>query len=123
MPSKLTTLITLTVFMYAAGYWLHRSGSPYGTLPLTVHKLLALGAMGLAGTMIFTAYKGVGLQGFDLFLWAGTALLLLVLIGTGGALSAMEKAPDWVRTVHRVLPYLATALAGFSVAEALERIQ
>lgn len=121
MPSKLITLVFFAAVVFLTGYWLHRSGSPYGTAALTMHKLLALAAIGLAGTIVFTAYKGFGMQGNDLFLWACTIILLLIVIATGGMISAMESIPNWLIYVHRLLPYLATSVAAISVYQAISR--
>ena len=123
MPSKLTTLIVLTVIVFLTGYWLHRSGSPYGTATLTIHKLLALAAIGLAGTIVFTAYKGFGMQGSDLMLWGSTIILLLIVIVTGGVVSAIESAPAWLIHIHRLLPYFATTVAAISVYQALDILE
>lgn len=96
----------LFVVIFVSGYWLSRSGKPYGTLLLTIHKLIAVGAfVFLVITMVRSGRAGaLGTAGWV----AGgvTGVLFLSLIATGGLLSSDLETPAVVSTLHKIAPYL-----------------
>ena len=57
-PSKIghhrAVLLLITL---ASGFWLSRSGKPYSTGIMTLHKLLALAASIFAGISVFNGFK------------------------------------------------------------------
>jgi hypothetical protein len=91
-----------------SGYWLSRSGKPYGTLVFTIHKLVAVAAVVLLGVTVRRMHQAVALGTIDLLATIVTGLFFLGTIVTGSLLSIpLDKAmPAIVHTLHRVTPYL-----------------
>lgn len=114
-----TTILTITfllfMFMFISGYWLSRSGKPYSSLKITLHKLIGL------GTGIFLVYYVVSLFQVDQLNTAGiiavsvTILLFLGLVASGGWLSTEISLPAELSVVHKLFPYLAFASSTLSV--------
>jgi hypothetical protein len=91
-----------------SGYWLSRSGKPYGTLVFTIHKLVAVAAVVLLGVTVRRMHQAVALGTIDLLATIVTGLFFLGTIVTGSLLSIpLDKAmPAIEHTLHRVTPYL-----------------
>jgi steroid 5-alpha reductase family enzyme len=104
------------VLEFVTGFWLARSGKPYGTALLTVHKLTAVGMLVV---LVVTASRASKAAPLGAGVWLGVALAIVAfvaLIGSGGALSAMASPPPAVSLLHKVAPYvtvLLTAVAFF----------
>lgn len=98
----LTSLFFLVILV--SGFRLHRAGKPYGTLLLTLHKLVALGALVYLILNILHVTP-ISMPAMVVGLLAGFFFVLL--IASGGWISAAKQAPEAVLVVHKVLPYLA----------------
>ena len=108
MGSKILTITFLFLLLiFISGYWLSRSGKPYSSPKITLHKLIGL------GTGIFLAYYVVSLNQIDqlnmvsIIAVSVTILLFLGLIASGGWLSAEKSLPSKLSSVHKLFPYLA----------------
>ena len=94
------------------GYGLSRAGRPYGALLLNAHKLVGL------AMLVFIVWRSIALHraaalASGLWIVASlAALALVVLLGTGGVLSAAASPPAVVRWLHKVVPYVAVVLSG-----------
>lgn len=105
-------LVVLLVVTFALGYWLRVEGRPHGMLLLTVHKLVALGALGLIGWFVYHQ-QGTGLPVTTLVAVVVGAVVFVATIVTGGLVSLEQPPVEWVAVAHRVLPYVtAVASAG-----------
>jgi len=94
--------------IFVSGYVLRRTGRPYGSLLLNVHKLLSVALLAFVIWRVVAdagPVKPVAIAAISL-----SMLSLCTLIGTGGALSAMSSPPAIVRRLHRALPYIAVVL-------------
>ncbi|MCF7825408.1 MAG: hypothetical protein K9M55_03650 [Candidatus Marinimicrobia bacterium] len=112
---KTILLLVLTVIVFLSGYWLHRAGSPYGTFVLAIHKLVALVAIVIIGSLLVAAQRRIGLSGGDAYVVAAAVVLLIAAMASGGFISAMETAPKWVLVFHRIIPYFSAIAAGACV--------
>lgn len=103
--------ISLTAFavIFATGFILHNRQRPYSTLLLTVHKLIALGTVILAG---YSAWQSGFRTGMNLILLAGTAIAALLLIISGGLISGMKEPPAILKWIHLILPWPVLAATG-----------
>jgi hypothetical protein len=106
----LTVLLVLVIFI--SGYRLSRRGKPYGTLLLTIHKLIPLGMLIYLGIAV-NRMKPLTTPAVALSFTAGFFYLLL--IASGGVISATKEAPAWVKLAHKVLPYLAALTTGIAL--------
>lgn len=94
------------LFIIVSGLWLSRSGKPYSTLILTVHKLIGLGAgifliMTVYRTQQKNSFSSVGIIAISI-----TVLVFIGLVVTGGLISTEKEMPGFVEKIHTYLPYL-----------------
>jgi hypothetical protein len=97
------------VVLLGAGYWLSRAGRPYGQIQLAIHKLIGVGLLVFVIWSAVAENRVAALAPTAWLVVSLAALSLVVLIGTGGALSATASVPAVVRWLHRVVPYVAIA--------------
>lgn len=90
--------------MFVSGILLWRSGKPYSTALITIHKLVGIGAGVWLGVMV---YRAAPLGPVAIAAIAVTVLLFLILVATGGLLSIDRPMPIVVRRLHQVVPVLA----------------
>ena len=96
----------LFVVIFVSGYWLSRSGKPYGTLVLTVHKLVAVGVFVFLVITMIRSGRADGLEAAEGVAGGVTGMLFISLIATGGLLSSDLEMPAVVSTLHKIAPYL-----------------
>jgi hypothetical protein len=92
------------------GFFLARTTPPYGTALLTVHKLIAVGVVVFVALRARQVHTASGLGAIAWTVLVTGAVAFLTMIGTGGALSAMDNPPSAVAAIHKIVPYLAVAL-------------
>lgn len=115
MLVKTGFLAVAGMIVFLSGFWLHRTGSPYGVFVLAIHKLVALLALVFIGSLVISTQKAMGLSSSELWIIASALVLLIVTFGSGGIVSAKDSVPQWVVYLHRVVPYFSTALTSYSV--------
>jgi hypothetical protein len=103
MPGLIFLTILLFLVIFLSGYRLSRSGKPYGTLLLTIHKLISVGALVY---LAITVFKTESLSTSALMVSILAGLSFLLLVASGGVISAAKEPPAWVKLAHKVLPYL-----------------
>ena len=94
------------LFIFIFGYWLSRSGKPYGVLVFTIHKLIALGAAIFLARTIYKAHQVTPLGPVQITAIAIISLCFLVMMITGGLLSIDKTMPESVHKLHQITPYL-----------------
>jgi hypothetical protein len=106
--NHLRLLYTAVFFLliFTTGFWLSRSGRPYGVLLLTVHKLLSVAAVIFLTVIITRINRSAGLGSLGLIAAVVTGLLFLGTIATGGLLSMTKPMPDLVHHLHQITPFL-----------------
>ena len=105
----------LMLLTLASGLWLSKSGRPYSTGIMTVHKLIALATCVFAGITLVTLIKTGDPQTLIIGLIILAGLRAVALFATG-AMMSIEKTlrPAW-RMIHRVAPFLLTGSAAASI--------
>ena len=96
--------------IFISGFVLHKRSKQYPTLLLTVHKLVALGILIYSGWQI---HLTGGIQGLNLPLLISGSILFVVLIASGGFLSAKKPTSIYLIRVHQIVPWLALAVWGW----------
>ena len=95
------------LFIVLTGVWLNRSDFPYGTLVLTVHKLLSLAVLIFYIRHVYLINKIHSLTGILLVAIAATIVFLVAAIITGGLASTEKWSTRLVLLLHRLFPILA----------------
>ena len=108
LTSRIVATGVLVVFVFLSGFWLYRSGRPINTIILTVHKLIALGALALIGVTIYQINQVTALNAALWIAVVVTGVLFVVTIITGGLLS-LEQPVMAVSIVHKIGPFLTVA--------------
>lgn len=109
MTPKIVITAILFVLIFITGFWVTRGGHPPQTLSLTVHKLLAVGAV-VYLVMLLLRFSRISPFGTGLFVFClGVGFLLLVTIATGGIISTPKTPPEIIQRIHHLLPYLVIA--------------
>jgi len=98
--------------LLGTGYGLRRRGKPYGSILLSAHKLVSVAGLAYVIWSAIAASKVAALTSVAWSLTSLTALSLVILIGTGGVLSALASPPRAIRWLHKVVPYVSILLAG-----------
>jgi hypothetical protein len=115
MFSKLIGAGALFLLVFLSGFWLARAGKPYSQVIFTIHKLVALAAVVILGTLIARINQFAPIQAVQWLAIAATALCLVALFVTGGLLSLDKAAPEFVIKLHQILPYLAVISIGVDI--------
>jgi hypothetical protein len=84
------------------GFWLSLAGKPYNGLLFNLHKLIALGAVILAGMQVYKLTKGLSPQGWLAALIIVAVVCAVALFFSGAMLSAGKLAPAWMLGIHRI---------------------
>jgi hypothetical protein len=94
------------LLIFLAGFWLSRSGKPYGGLMLNVHKLVSVGVVVLLVITIRRASQAAALGAMELTAVVLTGLFFLGTVACGGLLAIGKPLPAIVHRLHQVTPYL-----------------
>jgi hypothetical protein len=115
MATKLITVGLLFILIFISGFWLGRTGKPYSTLVITIHKLIGV-ATGVF--LVLTAYqvhRANPLSVAGISATVVTVLFFLGLIVSGSLLSAERIFPEFITMIHKVSPYLAAISAAVTI--------
>lgn len=83
------------------GVILHKNGNPYNNLLLTIHKLISVAFIVFVSFIIINYLKNNEISGLFLISIIITALASVILLASGGLISA-EKFQEPMKIVHRV---------------------
>ncbi len=95
----------LFILVFVSGFWLANSARPINTIVLTIHKLIALGALILIGVMIYQVNQVAPLSSATIVATVITGVFFVVTIIVGGLLS-LEQPVTAVSIIHKVGPFL-----------------
>jgi hypothetical protein len=109
------TSALLLVITFVSGFGLRRAGRPRKTGSLTLHKLIALGAIILIALIVRMLGGAAGTDAVITGTVVLTGALYLVAIASGGWLSTTRPAPAAVAAVHMAAPPLAVLLTVVTV--------
>ena len=94
--------------MFLSGFWLNRTGKPYGTLIFTVHKAIGLGMGILLFIMVKQANQFTPLSPFEITVVVVSIIFFIATVTTGSLLSipVSKPIPEIVSTSNKIFPYL-----------------
>jgi hypothetical protein len=118
MQSKLVSAGLFFLFILLSGFWLSRTGRPYSTLIVTIHKLIGLAAGVFLAMTVYRVYKAASLSQMGIIAIVVTVLFFIGLVATGSLLSTNNTMPGYVTVIHKVFPYptvLSTGLTLFLI--------
>jgi hypothetical protein len=101
---RIIGLGVLFTIVFLSGFRLYRSGRPINTVVLTLHKLIALGALILIGVTIHQVNQVTALSSAAWIATALTGVLFITTIITGGLLSLAQPVTT-VAIVHKIGPF------------------
>ncbi len=103
----ITAVLFIIIFVF--GYVLTHLGKPYNTIILTIHKLVALGAVVYLGIIAYQLHKSAPFTAIQIALLVLTGVFLIGLFVTGALLSVDKSMPTFVKLIHHIAPYLMLA--------------
>ncbi len=95
----------LLLVVFATGFVLHRTGSPYSVGLLAAHKLLAVAGAVILGYFVFRALQEGPLAGGTWASLLATALFFFTAVATGGIMSTDKPQLPVISTLHKVAPW------------------
>ena len=96
------------IIMFLSGFWLNRTGKPYGTLVFAAHKLIGVGL----GIFLYITVKQLHptspLSVTEIILIALIVLSFIGTVTTGSLLSlpVSKPMPEIVSTMNKIFPYI-----------------
>jgi len=117
ISTKLIAAGILFLLTLISGAIVSHSGRPLSIGLVTVHKLIAVGGMVLAGMAVNQLYKTAdGKLLIELSVIVLSGILFLALIATGALLTREEmQLPEFVLKIHQAAPLLALASSTASI--------
>jgi hypothetical protein len=121
LNQRIIILIIGYALIFLSGYWLSHAVKPYGSIILTLHKLISLAAAVLLVLIVVKIHGTVPLLWTEWLAWGITALFFIVTVISGGLISAMKQAPVIVTLAHRIAPFLTVLGTAASIYLVLSR--
>ena len=111
------------IIMFLSGFWLNRTGKPYGTLIFAIHKLIGVGIGVLLFVMIKQIHQTASLTSTEVIAVTITVLFFLATVTTGSLLSVpiSKPMPDIVSTLNKIFPYFTVLSTGIMLYLLLNR--
>lgn len=105
------------LIMFLSGFWLNRTGKPYGTLVFTIHKLIGVGIAIWLFVTVRQIHQTMPLNTFEIAAILVAALFFIATVITGSLLSLplSRPMPDIVSRLNKVLPYFTLLSAAVTI--------
>jgi hypothetical protein len=107
-PLRIAGTVLFFLFIILSGFWLAKSGKPFNTGIMTIHKLISIGAVVFLAITIYQMSKASRLSTVDIVAVVVTGVLFLITIITGGLVSALKTTPTAILRTHQITPWLTT---------------
>ena len=112
---KIIIAILIAIVIFISGVWLHKSGKPYNTLVLTVHKLISFGIFVYSVILCYQLNNAEMLASVELGLFLAMLIVFLSAIVSGAFLSTGNQIPSFVQITHRVSSIASLVFAGILI--------
>ena len=107
IDSRILIIALLYIVKFLFGFWLFRTGKPYNTLILTIHKLVSLATLVYIVVIANRVRLDIGLTELETIVVIVTILLFLTSIATGGMLNIDKPATAILSLLHKLTPVLS----------------
>jgi hypothetical protein len=113
--------VALYLLIFASGFWLTRSGKPYNTIVLTIHKLISVVAVVFLVVTMVQVNKAARLNAGELAASIVTGLFFVGTFTTGALLTGDKPMPAVVLWLHRITPFLTVLASAVTLFLSLGR--
>ncbi len=113
LESKLIVSGILILLMIITGILLTRSGKPYGTGLVTLHKLFSIAAL-VVVILAFVQQMKAAPNPLWTYLAILAGVLFIAAIASGAFLTAEKTMPGWVSLVHKLSTPAIILVIGFT---------
>jgi len=96
------------LFIFLSGFWLSRSGKPYGAILFNVHKLIAVAAFVYLFITVRQVQQVTPLSTVEIAVSMIAGLLFICTVVSGGLVSIDRPMPAGIGLLHKLLPYFTT---------------
>ena len=93
------------LFIFLSGFWLSRTGKPYGTIIFTIHKLVGLAAGVFLVMTVYRIHQVAPLGPVEIIAIVVTVLFFAGTVTAGGLLSIDKPMPAAISMMHKLFPY------------------
>ena len=115
LSSEFLTTGGAFIIIFIFGFWLSRTGKPYSSALLNIHKLIGLGVGIYLIRKVVLINRAASLGTKPIIAIVVSVVFFLGLAVTGGLVSAEITVPGFVKTIHKILPYLAIISTGITL--------
>ena len=111
------------VIMFLSGFFLNRTGKPYGTLIFTIHKAIGLGMGLFLFIMVKQSNQITPFSSPETIAVVVTVLFFIATVTTGSLLSipVSKPMPEIVSTLNKIFPYITVLSTGVTLYLLLTR--
>ena len=111
------------LILILSGFWLGRTGKPYGALIFAIHKLIGVGIGILLFITVRQMHQTAPLSPVGTAAVAVTGLFFVGSVTTGSLLSipVAKPMPDAVSMLNRILPYVTVISTAVTLYLLLDR--
>jgi hypothetical protein len=113
--TKFITPGVILLLTLASGLWLSNSGKPLNTVIFTIHKLIALGTVVMAGIQLSGTLKNSESQSGPIALLVLAGLCVMALFATGALMSIGKLSYAVLLGIHRSATIVAAISATLAV--------
>ena len=113
LESKLIVSGILFLLMIITGVILSRSGKPYGTGLVTLHKLFSIAALVVVILAFVQQMKAAPNPLWTLMAILG-GVLFVAAIASGALLTGEKTMPDWISLIHKLSTPAIILVIGFA---------
>ena len=107
--------ILIAIILLISGFWLNKSGKPYSTLVLTIHKLISFGIFVYIVISCYHLNKTEALGSVELCLCISMLIVFLSAIVSGAFLSTGNQMPLFVQIIHRISSFASVIFTGILI--------
>lgn len=107
MTTKLFVNITLFIFIILSGFWMAKIGKPYNPLAFNIHKFVSLTFIVYTIVLSRGLTKSIEMNSIHWIFLILSVFFLLILLVSGGIMSAKEEIIKPMVFIHKLSSGLA----------------
>jgi hypothetical protein len=123
MDTKFLIAGIFFVLIILTGLWLSHLGKPINVFVMTVHKLISLAALVFLAITAYRIQQVTPMSPLAIIACAVTLFFFIIMIATGGLLSAAKPMPVIVLRIHQIMPLLVVIATSITLYLLLIRKQ
>jgi hypothetical protein len=112
---KIFVCVIIGLVVFATGIWMNKTGKPYNSFLLTLHKLIVVCFFVYLSVICYQLNKSEALSIIELTCCWLTISIFICAIITGGLISADIKLPLLVNIIHKAISFVSVITTGILI--------